>query len=121
MSYLTRDLLPLALSRASGESVVLITKQVVAEGDGSYSVTPAETTALARVVALTSSEIQRLQDKGITVNQGFSISIPSELSKAPDQVVRADGSVLKVVRYTIEEGASVMIADMPAYGPAVDE
>lgn len=120
MSYITRDLASLAISRNAGETVTLVVKNVTANGDGSYSAAPGTNpTAIARIVDLTPKEIQRLQDKGITINTGVSISIVGELAKAPYQVIRANGVILTVVEFTISENVSIMMAHTPAIGVAV--
>lgn len=119
MSYVTRDLLSFALSRTAGELVTLVTKFLTANGDGSYSRgVPEEVQSLARVVDLQPREIERLASAGITVTKGVSISIVGELDKAPDQVVRADGTILRVVSFTIAENATIMIGDVPPVGNA---
>jgi len=119
VSYITRDLLSFALSRNAGEQVVLYIKTYEANGDGSYRPYVKDVKALARVVDLQPREIQRLQEKGITLHRGVSVSIPLEYPTQPDKIVRADGTVLKVMDYTISENGSVFIADAPALGPAV--
>lgn len=120
MSYITRDLASLAISRNAGEPVILVVKNVTANGDGSYmSSLPGTYPAIARIVDLTPKEIQRLQDKGITINTGVSIAIVGELVKAPYQVIRENGVVLTVVGFTISENVSIMMAHTPAIGVAV--
>lgn len=118
MGDVTRNLLPYAVGRNAVEAVVLITlyAQESAADDGSMSFYKEELQTNARVVALTSSEIQRLREAGITLNRGFSVALVGEKQKAPDQVQRADGTLLKVMAYTIEEGASVFLCDAPALG-----
>lgn len=118
MGDVTRDLLSYAIGRNTVETVVLVTllPQESAADDGSFSFYKEEIQAAARVVALTSSEIQRLREAGITLNRGFSVALVGERQKAPDQVIRADGTLLKVTAYTIEEGASVFLCDMPPLG-----
>lgn len=118
MGDITRDLLPYAIGRNVVEKVVLITllSQPSADDDGSFTFYKEEIEADARVVALTSSEIQRLRESGITLNRGFSVALVGERQKAPDQVQRADGTLLKVTAYTIEEGASVFLCDAPPLG-----
>lgn len=114
----TRDLLPYTVGRNVFETVTLVTLLSVpsAADDGSFSVQKINYTTSARVVALTPNEITRLAEGGITVNQGQSVALVGELVKAPDQVIRADGTLLKVIRYTIEEGASVFLCDTPPLG-----
>lgn len=121
MSYVTRDLLSMALSRNAGELVVFITKQVTASGDGSYAVEEIETEYRARVVDLQQNEINRLALGGITVQSGVSISIPYVVEKIPDQVIRSDGTLMKIIKATVSENATVMIADVPPFSPAVEE
>lgn len=118
MGDVTRNLLPYAIGRNTVETVILVTllPQESAADDGSFSFYKEEIQTTARVVALTSSEIQRLREAGITLNQGFSVALVGERQKAPDQVIRADGTLLKVKAYTIEEGASVFLCDMPPLG-----
>lgn len=118
MTYVTRDLLSLALSRNAGESVTLQIKTYAAAGDGSYTATTVPVTVLARVVDLQPSEIQRLMEKGITMHKGVSVAIPTEYTKAPYEVVRADGTILTVMDYTISENGTVLLCDMPALGAA---
>lgn len=118
MGAVTRDLLAFAVARSRTETVTLVTlspSQSVSK-DGSYSFFKEEVSALARVVPLTSSEIERAAMAGITLNQGFSVAVSGELTKSPDQVIRANGQLLKVIRYTIEEGSSVFLCDAPALG-----
>ena len=118
MGEITRNLLPYAVGRNTVEVVVLITliAQASPADDGSTSWYKEEVQARARVVALTSSENERLREAGITLNQGFSVALVGERQKAPDQVQRANGVLLKVKAYTIEEGASVFLCDMPPLG-----
>jgi len=120
MGVATRDLLPYAIGRNVTETVVLVTllAQESVNDDGSYSFYKEQIEAEARVVGLTSSEIQRLREAGITLNQGFSVALTGELTKSPDQVQRANGLLLKVVAYTIEEGASVFLCDAAPLGNA---
>ena len=116
MGAITRDLLSYAIGRNVSEEITLITQEPVANGDGSYNPQPVESQAFARVVALVQSEITRLAMAGITLQQGVSIAIVGELVKIPDRIIRADGTLLKIVQYTVEENATVMIADVPGLG-----
>ncbi len=121
MSYLTRDLLSFTVGRNAGELVTFITLGTFDNnGDGSFSPVETETEIKARVDDLTSNQIKRLQDKGITINQGINISVVGELEKQPDRVRRADGTVYKIITYAIVENATVMIADLPPLGEAVE-
>ena len=118
MGDITRNLFPYAIGRNVVETVTLITliAQDSPDDDGSLSWYKEEILAQARVVALTSAEIERLRESGITLNRGFSVALVGERQKAPDQVQRANGVLLKVSHYTIEEGASVFLCDMPPLG-----
>lgn len=117
MGAATRDLLPFAVGRARSETVTVVTlKDVVLQDDGSASFYKEELQMLARVVALTSNEIERLQAGGLTINQGVSVAIVGELAKCPESIIRADGTIVKIVKFTIEEGATVMIGDVAALG-----
>lgn len=119
MSYITRDLLSHAVSRNAGEQVTLITNTTLSfDGDGSYTATENEKSVRARVVDLQPNQIQRLQDRGLTVHSGVSISVVGELTKAPDRVRRSDGREYKIIDFTISENASIMIGDLPALGEA---
>ena len=119
MTYITRDLLSFAVGRNAGEEVTLVSyPSSTKNGDGSYTPTVVETTALARVVDLTPNQIKRLQEKGLTIHDGVSISIVGELAKAPQKIRRADGRAYTVRDFTIEENASIFIADLPALGSA---
>jgi hypothetical protein len=119
MSYLTKDLLSFAVSRNAGELVTLVTlTPISADGDGSYTPTIVETETLARIADLQPNQIKRLQDKGLTIHSGVSISIVGELEKAPDKVRRADGTEYKIVDFMIAENASILIGDLPALGSA---
>ncbi len=109
----------MAIARNAGEEVVFKIKTQVPAGDGSFQVYTRELKKMARVVNLQPNEIQRLQEKGVTLNQGVSISIADEFTTAPDKITRADGTVMKVVDYTIAENISVFIADVPAMGAAI--
>ncbi len=118
MGAATRDLLSFAVSRARTETVTLVTVYATPSPalDGTYTFYTEDSQALARVVGLTSNETERLAAGGISLNQGFSVAIVGEVQKSPDRVIRADGTVLKVMRNTVEEGASVFICDMPPLG-----
>ncbi len=120
MTYITRDLLSYAVGRNAGEQVTLVTYPTFDNnGDGSYSPNEVETSGVfARVVDLTANEIKRLQDKGITIHDGVSISIVGELTKAPYKVRRADGTEYVIMSYTISENASIFYASLPALGSA---
>jgi hypothetical protein len=119
MSYVTRDLLPYAVGRNAGEEVTLITYLTLDNNsDGSYTPSITETQSFARFVDLQPNDIKRLQDKGITIHVGVSISIVGELVKAPDRVRRQDGSEYKVEHFTISENASILIASLPGLGSA---
>lgn len=118
MTYITRDLLSYGIGRNAGEPVILVTKSFSSIGDGSYTNVKTETEVLARVVDLQPNQIERLQQKGITVHQGVSISVVGELSKAPDKIIRANGQTYKVIDFTISENASIFIADLPPLGEA---
>jgi hypothetical protein len=121
MSYITRDLLSYAVGRNAGEEVTLVTNSVfTSNGDGSYTPTTAETVPFARVVDLTPNQIKRLQDKGLTIHNGVSVSVVGELDKAPDKMIRADGTIYKIIDYTIAENASIFICDLPALGEATE-
>lgn len=120
MSYITRDLLSFTVGRNAGEEVTFVTNsQFTNIGDGSYGPTIEETQVFARVVDLQPNQIKRLQDKGLTVHSGVSISVVGELDKPPDKVRRSDGTTYKVIDFTIAENASILIADLPALGEAV--
>jgi len=116
MGAITRDLLPFTVGRNLGEVVTVVTLFPTLQDDGSADFFKSEVQTLARVVALTSNEIERLQSAGITLNQGVSIALVGELSKCPDQIIRTDGTIIKIVKFTIEEGATVMVGDVPPLG-----
>lgn len=119
MSALTRDLLPYAVGRAVTENVILITYKDLQPSDaldGSYRYFKEETETKARVVALTSNEIERLAAGGLTLNRGVRVALVGEVTKDPDQIVRASGVVLKVMQSTVEEGASVFLCDIAPLG-----
>ena len=97
------------------ETVVLAQ---VESGDGSFSDNPVQTPVLARVVDLQPNEIKRLMDKGITIQSGISVAIVGELVKAPDQIIRANGTIMKVVDFTISENATVLACDVMPLGAA---
>jgi hypothetical protein len=119
MSYVTRDLLSFAVGRNAGEEVTLVTYGTFTNsGDGSYVPEITEETKLARVVDLQPNQIKRLQDKGLTVHNGVSISIVGELEKSPDKIRRSDGTEYKIIDFTISENASIFIGDLPALGEA---
>lgn len=117
MGAITRDLLPYSIGRNVSEDVTLTVLGQTLQDDGSFNV--AETTVIkkARVVPLTQSEINRLIAGGITINKGYSISFPGEVVKVPDLITLANGLLVRVVSFTVEEGASVFIASMPSLGP----
>ena len=119
MTYITRNLLSFAVGRNAGEEVTLITNATLTfDGDGSYTPNKTETSIRARVVDLSPNQIKRLQDKGLTIHSGVSISVVGELAKAPDKVRRADGTEYKIIDFTISENASIFIGDLPALGAA---
>lgn len=121
MSYLTRNLLSYTIGRNAGEPVTFITNAVLtANGDGSYTPTITETPKMARVDDLTINQIQRLQDRGLTINKGINVSVVGEELKAPDRIRRADGTTFKVIDFAINENASVFICDLPPLGEAVE-
>lgn len=121
MTYVTRDLLSFAVGRNAGEMVTFITLGTFNNNnDGSYSPIETETEIRARIDDLTISQIKRLQDRGITINQGINISVVGELEKQPDRVRRSDGTTYKIIDYAIVENASVMIADLPPLGEAIE-
>lgn len=116
MSAITRNLLPFAISRNRQETVTLVTIFPELQKNGSFNFFKEETQVLARVVSLTPNEIERLQVAGITIKKGVSISIVGELEKIPDSVITADGTTKKVVTFTADEGATILIADEPSLG-----
>lgn len=110
-SYQTRNLLPLAVRRTTMELVNLVMSEKVFRDDGSFETIEDYVETRARVITLTSSEIQRLRENGITINSGFSISIIGELATVPDYILLVGSQVLRVVSYTFEAGVSIMLAD----------
>lgn len=114
----TRDLLAYAVARDVMETVTLVTLYPTpsVNGDGTFTFFKKENAVQARVVALTSNEIERLAAGGITVNKGVSVALTGELVKTPDQVIRADGTLMKVTAFTIEEGTTILTADIPPLG-----
>lgn len=118
MGSVTRDLLPFAVGRNLSEVVTTVTvyAEPSADDDGSYNFDKVEASVLARVVALTQNEINRLRAGGITIQDGVSVSLVGEYAKCPDQIIRADGTLMKVVDFTIEEGATILVASVPALG-----
>lgn len=91
--------------------IILVFSDKTFENDGSFDLTTTETPIRARVIDLQPSDIQRLQEGGITINQGISISVIGELEKVPDYVKLEVDEIFRVVSYTFREGVSVMIVD----------
>lgn len=120
MGDITRNLYPYAIGRNTVEQVTLVNLSNVLKDDGSFTVTRETIPKKARVVALTQSEIIRLIEGGITINQGISVSLSEMVTKVPDQIVRNDGLVLKVVIHSIQEGCSVFITDAAPLAPNND-
>ena len=119
MSDGTRDLLSFAIGRNVWELVTLVVLNQTPslQKDGSFTVTRDKPTKMARVVSLTQNEINRLIAGGVTVNDGYSVSFAEEVTKVPDQVIRANGVYLKVVKFTVAENASVFICDAAPLAP----
>lgn len=115
MSSITRDLFPYATIRQSGELVEMIFETSIALPDGSYSVKRNNIMYRARVTDLSSDQIQRLQEGGMTVHSGSCISIPYELPSAPDSIIY-NTQTYKVMESTITEGVSIFLVDKQPVG-----
>lgn len=114
MNVITRDLLPYAIGRNTPECVTAIVVIPFPLDDGSFTFYKAEIRVMARVVPLTQNEINRLAERGITIQNGVSVSMVREFGKVPDSIIREDGTYMKVVKFTNREGALVMVCDVPA-------
>lgn len=107
----TRNLAPYAFTRTTMKLIKLIYSDKTFKDDGSFETVEQEVETKVRLIALTSSEIQRLFESGVTISNGVSISLVGELTRLPDYL--KDGEQLyRVVSYTFEQGASVMTCSM---------
>lgn len=108
----TRQLLPFAIQRTTMEEITLVFSDKTFQDDGSFILDPLdEQVVKARIIALTSNELQRLRDGGVTINEGVSVSVIGELVQVPDYVKFEIDQIYRVVRYTFEQGVSIMIVD----------
>jgi len=114
----TRALYPFAIARSLTDEVGLVYTTKTLNDDGSFTLAQLPEWKMARVVDLTTSQIQRLQDKGVTIQHGVSVSFPCELDNSPDAISYGP-DLLKVVEYTISEGCSVLTLDKAPIGTAV--
>jgi len=115
MSVVTRDLFSFAVSRQSGQEVDLVFEDSIQRLDGSFDVIQRVVPYMARVVDLSADEIQRLQEGGITIHSGASISIPYELEQTPDRILY-NGATYKVVQAVPAENCSIFVVDKGAIG-----
>lgn len=103
----TRALFPFALQRQAGTLCELIYLRNTMLPDGSANPNPIEQRVRARITDLTTDDIQRLQFKGITINEGNLVSLPYEVD--PPYQVRYLGEIYTVVAYQISQGVTNMI------------
>lgn len=110
--FQTRNLAPYAITRTTMEKITLVFSDKVFKDDGSFETLDDMQEISARVIALTSAEIQRLVEGGVTINSGVSISLVGELAKVPDYIILTGSELMRIIRYTFEQGVSVMVCDM---------
>ena len=120
MGWVTRELAVFAIGRLAGELVTLFLKAKSRQPDGSFAVSGAAQYVYGYFVDLTPNDIQRLQDKGITIQSGVSLSLPYEVSMMPDTVLH-NYAEMRVVSGTISEGVTYLVLDdAPILGSGVD-
>ena len=115
MSNLTRDLSSYAISRAASQSMTLIFSDKTSAGDGSYTETRRHKEYKAHVTDLSRANIQRLQDKGVTVHEGFTCALPVLLVQIPERAI-FDGFKCTVVDYVDNEGMTVLTLSKQGMG-----
>jgi len=116
----TRKLLSYSIRRALTDSVWLNFIEKTPNGDGSFTTTYRPEQVMARVVALSQADIQRLQSAGITLFGGVSVALPYEVQTVPDSVIY-ESATYKVESFTVAQGASIFILPEKPIGSAVIE
>ena len=116
----TRDLACFATNRTAGYLITLNYSTKVLQNDGSYVLTAAPTSVMADVVDLSEDQIQRLQEGGITINNGISISIPSELPKIPDTITFGQDTYT-IMQDVISENTTVLTCSRKPIGTSLVE
>ena len=108
----TRNLLPYSVRRATMHVIELVYSEKTFQDDGSFEREESQDPPqyYARVIDLQPLEIMRLQEGGITINAGKSISISVELEQAPDYI-KYRNEVLRVIQFTPSGGATVFLVD----------
>jgi len=120
MSELTRDLLPMAAARLAMFTIILNYSTKVFANEGHYNLTPAPQSVQADVIDLSDDEIQRLQDGGITVNNGIKITLYFEITSLPDTITYGLNTYT-IIQSVINEGTSVLTCSRKPLGTAVPE
>ena len=120
MSSVTRGLACFAASRVAGYLITLNYSTKVLQNDGSYTLTSAPISLMADVVDLSEDQIQRLQEGGITINDGISITIPSELPSIPDTITFGTDTYT-IMQDVISENTTVLICSRKPFGTAIPE
>ncbi len=107
----TRNLLPYAITRTTMKLITFMFSEKVFQDDGSFQLVENPRDIKARIISLTSSELQRLRESGITINSGISVAINEELTQVPDYLILPGSEFFRVISFTFEEGVSVMTCD----------
>ena len=107
----TRNLFPYAIQRTTMEEITFAYSEKSFKDDGSFELEPEYEAVKARLITLTLKDIQRLQEGGITIEKGISVSVVNELTRIPDFIIREGEEIYRVVSYTFREGVSVLVCD----------
>lgn len=114
---ITRGLLPYAIRRAEMDPVeLLFDEEQSITRIGTVEYVRFKITTGARVVALTTNEIERLNEGGITMDRGYSVSVSHRFKMSPVKIRLKDGTLLTIMKFTQDQGASVWVCDCPSLG-----
>lgn len=88
--------------------------------DGSYLLSESQVVEKAGVVDLSEDQINRLQNGGITVNEGIVVTLPKELVFIPDSIIYGEDRY-KILKNVISEHVTILTCGRIALGSAVVE
>lgn len=116
----TRNLLSYTANRLNGYPITLNYSTKTLLDDGSFLVEQNPVNEMAYVVDLSEDQIQRLQNGGITVNNGISVMLPKMITQIPDSIVYGQDTYT-ILQNVLSEDVSIFLCGKKSLGAAIVE
>lgn len=116
-AWISRQLLPYACQRLRLSDIILVYQSKQLQADGSFRVTELEDAEKGYFTQLTTTEIQKLREGGMSITSGAQLTLSTEIEKIPDQVKHRKGKdgiyrdISRVIQYSRGEGITNLILD----------